>query len=188
VALAVGDVAGKGVPASLLMATVQSSLTTLVEQKFSPVEIMQRLNRLVQENTEPQHFVTFFLGFFDANNRRLTYVNAGHNPPLYFPPGGKPKELTEGGLLLGIMPEVRYEAGELPLQKNAPVVLYTDGVTEAENHSEEQFGTERLSEIVESNRQLSAKELGERILTGLKSFCDGKELGDDVSLVILKAL
>lgn len=188
VALAVGDVAGKGVPASLLMATVQSSLTTLVEQKFSPVEIMQRLNRLVQENTEPQHFVTFFLGFFDTNNRCLTYVNAGHNPPLYFPPGGKPKELTEGGLLLGIMPEVRYEAGELSLQKNAPVVLYTDGVTEAENHSEEQFGTERLSEIVESNRQLPTKELGERILSGLRSFCDGRELGDDVSLVILKAV
>ena len=99
VALAVGDVSGKGVPASLLMATVQSSLTTLVEQKLSPTEIMQRLNRLVHENTEPQHFVTFFLGLFDSESRRLAYVNAGHNPPLYFPPGGKPKELAEGGLL-----------------------------------------------------------------------------------------
>ena len=187
-ALAVGDVAGKGVPASLLMATVQSSLTTLVEQKSSPVEIMQRLNRLVQENTEPEHFVTFFLGLFDANNRRLTYVNAGHNPPLYFPPGSRPKELTEGGLILGMLPEVRYETGEILLHKNAPVILYTDGVTEAENHSEEQFGTERLSEIVESNRQLPAKELGERILSGLRSFCDGRELGDDISLVILKAV
>ncbi len=188
VALAVGDVSGKGVPASLLMATVQSSLTTLVEQKLSPTEIMQRLNRLVHENTEPQHFVTFFLGLFEAESRRLAYVNAGHNPPFYFPPGGRPKELAEGGLLLGIMPEARYEAGEILLHKNAPVVLYTDGVTEAENHSEEQFGAERLTAIVESARHLSAKELGERILSGLKNFCDGRELGDDVSLVIMKAV
>ncbi|MCI0330124.1 MAG: SpoIIE family protein phosphatase [candidate division Zixibacteria bacterium] len=187
-ALAVGDVAGKGVPASLLMATVQSSLTTLVEQRLSPAEIMQRLNRLVHENTESQHFVTFFLGLFDTETRRLTYVNAGHNPPLYFPPGGKPKELAEGGLLLGIMPEARYEVGEILLHKNAPLVLYTDGITEAENHSEEQFGTERLTETVEQNRHLPAKELGERILSGLKSFCDGRELGDDVSLVILKTV
>lgn len=185
-AVAVGDVAGKGVPASLLMATVLSSLTTLVEQKFSPIEIMQRLNRLVYANTEPQHFVTFFLGLFEVESRRLNYVNAGHNPPLYFSPGGRPKELTEGGLLLGMLPEVRYETGELSLSKNAPVVLYTDGVTEAENHSEEQFGTGRLMEIVESNRHRPAKELGERILSGLKGFCDGRELGDDVSLVILK--
>jgi len=188
VALAVGDVSGKGVPASLLMATVQSSLTALVEQKLLPTEIMQRLNRLVHQNTEPQHFVTFFLGLFDSESRRLAYVNAGHNPPLYFPPGGKPKELTEGGLLLGIMPEVRYEAGDILLHKNAPVVLYTDGVTEAENHSEEQFGTGRLTEIIEQNRHLTAKELGERILSGLKDFCDGRELGDDVSLVILKVV
>ncbi len=188
VALAVGDVSGKGVPASLLMATVQSSLTTLVEQKLSPIEIMQRLNRLVHENTEPQHFVTFFLGLFDSESRRLAYVNAGHNPPLYFPPGGRPKELTEGGLLLGMLPEVPYEAGELSLHKNAPLILYTDGITEAENHSEEQFGTGRLTEITEQNRHLTAKELGERILSGLKDFCDGRELGDDVSLVILKAV
>ncbi len=188
VALAVGDVSGKGVPASLLMATVQSSLTTLVEQKLSPTEIMQRLNRLVHQNTEPQHFVTFFLGLFDSESHRLAYVNAGHNPPLYFPPGGKSKELVEGGLLLGIMPEARYEAGEVLLQKNGPLVLYTDGVTEAENHSEEQFGTERLTEIIEQNRLLSAKELGERILFGLKDFCDGRELGDDVALVILKVV
>lgn len=188
VALAVGDVSGKGVPASLLMATVQSSLTTLVEQKLSPMEIMQRLNRLVHDNSEPQHFVTFFLGLFDSESRRLAYVNAGHTPPLYFPPGGKPKELTEGGLLLGIMPEARYEAGDILLHKNAPVVLYTDGITEAENHSEEQFGTARLTEIIEQNRHLSSKELGERILSGLKSFCDGRELGDDVSLVILKVV
>ena len=86
------------------------------------------------------------------------------------------------------MPEARYEAGEILLHKNAPVVLYTDGITEAENHSEEQFGTERLTEIIEQNRHLSAKELGERILSGLKSFCDGRELGDDVSLVILKVV
>ncbi len=188
IALAVGDVSGKGVPASLLMATVQSSLTALVEQKLSPTEIMQRLNRLVHENSEPQHFVTFFLGLFDSESRRLAYVNAGHNPPLYFPPGGKPKELTEGGLLLGIMPQARYEAGDILLHKNAPVVLYTDGITEAENHSEEQFGTERLTEIIEQNRHLSAKELGEQILSSLKSFCDGRELGDDVSLVILKVV
>ena len=188
VALAVGDVSGKGVPASLLMASVQSSLLALIEQRFPLTEIMSRLNRLVHENTEPQHFVTFFLGLFDPESRRLTYVNAGHNPPLYFPPGGKPKELAEGGLLLGIMPEARYEAGDVLLQKSAPVVLYTDGITEAENHSEEQFGTERLTELIEQNRHLSAKQLGERILSGLKSFCDGHELGDDVSLVVLKAV
>lgn len=186
-ALAVGDVSGKGVPASLLMASMQASLSTLVEQKLSPTEIMQRLNRLVFENSEPEHFVTFFLGLLDVESRKLAYVNAGHNPPLYFPPGGAPKELAQGGLLLGMMPEVRYEEGELTLHKNAPVVLYTDGVTEAENHSEESFGTGRLTEIIEQNRHRPSGELAEAIVSGLKSFCDGRDPADDVSLVVLKA-
>ncbi len=187
-ALAVGDVSGKGIPASLLMATVQATLSALVEQKLAPMEIMQRLNRLVHENSQPEHFVTFFFGLYDLSTRQLTYVNAGHNPPLYFPANGSPKELSEGGLLLGMFPENHYETGQLVLQPLAPLVFYTDGVTEAENHAEEQFGVSRLAELIREQSHLPAELLGERILASVRQFCDGRELGDDLTLVILKAV
>lgn len=186
--LAVGDVSGKGVPAALLMATVRASLMTMVEEKLPPHQIVSRLNRLVFENTDSRHFVTFFFGLYDSASRKLSYVNAGHNPPVYFSPNGNCRELHEGGLFLGMFSENRYEAGQLILEPGAPIILYTDGVTEAENHSEEQFGVQRLTDLVQAHRQLPAEELSEKILNGLRQFCDGRELGDDVSLVILKAV
>ncbi len=170
------------------MATVRATLVTMVEEKLPPEQIVSRLNKLVFENTDSQHFVTFFYAIYDSSSKKLSYVNAGHNPPLYFPLNGKCRELHEGGLFLGMFPENPYEAGQLILEPDAPIVLYTDGVTEAENHAEEQFGTERLTEVVRQNRHLSTEDLGRKIVETLRQFCDDRELGDDVSLVILKAV
>ena len=187
-ALAIGDVSGKGIPASLLMASLQSSLQMLCLECFPPADIISRLNRLVCENTDPEDFVTFFYAVYDRDNRKLSYVNAGHNPPLYFPAKGEPKELSEGGLPLGIFSDRQYQADELSVQPGSPIVLYTDGVTEAGYEFEEQFGCQRLAKIVAQNRHLSAQEIGERILSGLHEFCGARELEDDVSLVILKTV
>jgi len=187
-ALAIGDVSGKGIPASLLMASLHASLKMLCLECFPPADIISRLNRLVCENTDPEDFVTFFYAVYDRDTRKLSYVNAGHNPPLYFQANGRPKELSEGGIPLGIFSDRPYQAVELSVQPGSPIVLYTDGVTEADNEFEEQFGCRRLAEIVAQNRHLSAQEVGERILSGLQGFCGGKELEDDVSLVILKTV
>ncbi|MGH8014983.1 MAG: GAF domain-containing SpoIIE family protein phosphatase, partial [Candidatus Zixiibacteriota bacterium] len=185
-ALAIGDASGKGVPASLLMATVQSSLRTLCLECFPPADIISRLNQLVYEGTDPENFVTFFYGVYDQTTKQLSYVNAGHHPPLYFSPDGEPQELSEGGLVLGIFPERGYQTGTLPVKPNSLIFLYTDGVVEAENDFEEHFGRQRLIETILQYRVLPAENLSQKVLNALREFCGGRELVDDVSLVILK--
>lgn len=186
VVLAVGDVSGKGAGAALLMANLQASLRTAMGIGAELSQLVARINDLICQNTPPEQYITFFTGIFDQSSKRLTYVNAGHNPPLIFRSDGSVESLYTGGLILGFMPGTRYEQGEAELQSKDLLMMYTDGMSEAMNSAEEEFGEQRLIEYIQKNRGLPC----ENILAGLESevmkFTQFEPLLDDFTLLIAR--
>ena len=187
--IAIADVSGKGVPAALLSSMLQASLRTQADSVGSLSEILRNINGLLYRSTEIQQFATFFLGRVECNHSRLAFSNAGHNWPILMRANGEKMYLERGGTLLGIMEGVRFEEGHAALTPGDRVVLYTDGISEATNAGGEQFGEERLVELVESlPRELSARRVAERILEALHEFLGAVEPQDDMTLLVLRAL
>jgi serine phosphatase RsbU (regulator of sigma subunit) len=184
--LAVGDVSGKGAGAALLMSNLQASLRTAVRARIRISELVGQINDLIFENTPPEQFITFFVGVYDDDNSTLSYVNAGHNPPLLIRSGGGVETLEAGGLILGALSGMPYEEGTVSLGDGDLIFLYTDGVTEAENSEEEMYGEGRLREFLEVNIERSPEE----ILTGLeeevKSFAGEVPFSDDFTLLAVR--
>jgi sigma-B regulation protein RsbU (phosphoserine phosphatase) len=186
--LAMADVAGKGIPASLLMANVQSALRLLVSLDLSLQQIVNYINSIIYHNTTPEKFITFFLGKLNLETLCLEYINAGHNPPILFQKQQKKiKNLTIGGLFLGFIDSpLDYQVGCEILGKDDFLLIYTDGVTECKNSLEEEFGVGRLVEFILNNSHKTAKSFCENLFNQIVSYCETKELGDDVSLLALK--
>ena len=138
--LAVGDVSGKGAGAALLMANLQASLRTAVGMGIPLSDVVLRINDLIHRNTPPEQFITFFVGIFNPKTREFTYVNAGHNPPMLFRCGTGIETLDVGGLLLGTFTGIAYQQATVTLEPDDVLLLYTDGVSEAMNEAEEEFG------------------------------------------------
>ncbi len=184
---AIGDVTGKGVPAALLMANLQSMLHVLLPVDIELSEATERINDLIFKNTPSDKFITFFWGKYFPGKNIFRYVNAGHNPPLMLRNGSSSlEELTEGGLLLGAMETISpYEQKEFTLHSGDLLVFYTDGVNEAMNRKQEEFGEERLYRLILQNRELSPNELMEKIIAEVREFADDK-LGDDLTLLIFR--
>ena len=186
-ALAIGDVAGKGLPAALLMSNVQAALRPLMLGRTEPQELCRRLNQTLCDVTLVGKFVSFFYCVLDADARRLTYCNAGHNPPLLIRVGGKVEALTSGDAVLGLFPEWRFSQRTVELNPGDALVLFTDGVAEACGRSGEPFGEERLVRVAQQNRDLGAERLHGVILAAASEHCEG-HFQDDVSLVVLQAV
>ncbi|MBN2542922.1 SpoIIE family protein phosphatase [bacterium] len=186
VAVAIGDVAGKGYPGALLMSNLQAMLRMSVEQELAPVQIDTKLNKLIFENSPPDKFITFFYGQLDADKSELNYVNAGHNPPLLFSGENEIKTLTEGGIVLGAFPDFAYIEGNVKIEPGDVVLLYTDGVTETMDQNEEEFGEERLINVVRKCLGLSPSEISETVMDELQEFSEGGIQEDDITIVILK--
>lgn len=186
--LAIGDVTGKGIPASLIMANIQSILHALVPINLSIEEKTERINDIIHKNTPPDQFVTFIWGLLNTAERTFTYVNAGHNPPLLFSKGKKkPIPLDEGGLILGAMPSLTpYKRQTIPLKKGDILVFYTDGVTEARNGMDEEFEEEGLIKCVGKVIDQSADNILNHIVECVDEFSSG-HVGDDLTLMVLKA-
>ncbi len=181
--LCIGDVAGKGIPASLLMASLQSALRAIAYQKADlPSRMLATLNRLIIENTGGMNFITFFLALLKPSAGSLIYTNAGHNPPLLFKKTGEVRRLEKGGLVLGIM-EVAYEEGYATFEPGDVLVMYSDGIVEARK-GEEEFGTDRLERAIKQRAGASAEEMGKAVLEALKDY----KVNDDLSLVVVKRL
>ncbi len=185
-AITIGDVSGKGTPAAILMANVQAAVRALSESGVPAGTLIERVNRLVHGYTEDSVFITFFYCVLDTCTGELTYVNAGHNPPWILRRNGQCEHLTDGGLVIGVMPGVSYEEGQAVLRPGDNLVLYTDGVTEATNLDDDMFGEPRLEEVVLKHRHASAREIEEHVYTSIKDFAEGASQADDLTMVVVK--
>jgi sigma-B regulation protein RsbU (phosphoserine phosphatase) len=182
--IAIADVVGKGVPAALLMSNVQATVRALAADAVTPGALVGKLNASVHRNTTPGKFVTFFYCVVDRNAGRLAYTNAGHCAPLLVRADGETVRLDAGGAVLGVFPDWPFEQAEVALAPGDRLVLFTDGVTEASNARDEEFGEERLAELVLALRDRGAHELKSRILQTVSSFTGGRSQ-DDATLVVV---
>ena len=182
--ICIADVIGKGVPAALLMSNVQASVRALAEEPIAPGELARRLNRSVCRNTTPGKFVTFCYCEVDMQARKVRYSNAGHCAPVLLRASGEVLRLEAGGAVLGVFPEWPYEQGELTLVPGDRLLLFTDGIAEAANARDEEFGEERLIELAAALRDRGAHELKDRILQAIASFTGGRAQ-DDATLVVV---
>lgn len=186
-ALAIADVSGKGVPASLLMANVQAALRTIAPLRLPLPESTARINTLIHSNTGADKFITFFWGILDSREHTFTYVNAGHNPPYLLRRDGTLKMLDSGGLILGIMEHAPpYAAETITLEAGETLVCYTDGVNEAMSRDQEEFSDERLQGLIAAHRDDSAATMLQMIRDEIVAFTEGASQSDDITMLILR--
>ncbi len=189
--IALGDVSGKGVAAALLMAGLHARLRSLAPLWGEKVQqLLAEVNRHMCSCGSSARHATLFYGLYDESRRSLTYANAGHNPPILIRGGSaggeKLERLTAGGTVLGMFPQAEYPWETISLAPGDVLVLFTDGVTEAVNGQDEEYGEERLARAVERYMQCPALELKDRILEEVADFTRGVELRDDMTLVIAR--
>jgi len=185
--IAIADVSGKGIPASLLMANVQAGLRTLSPLDITLSEATTRLNKLIYDNTSADKFITFFWGILDRRTHVFTYVNAGHNPPILVHRGGAYEELGEGGIILGALPSTPpYDTGSVTLLEEDLLVLYTDGFSEAMSYENEEFSEERVRKILTRTAYPSARKCLTTIREELMSFTHGAAQSDDITIIVLR--
>jgi sigma-B regulation protein RsbU (phosphoserine phosphatase) len=201
-AIAIGDVAGKGISAALLMAAIQSTMRTQLTagasaalaaaagnggraNHFSTAHIVAQLNNQLYANTSPEKYATFCFGLYDDNSGVLTYTNAGHLPPLLVR-GGEPIPLDVTGTVVGAFPFVRFEEKSVPLVAGDVLVAYTDGIVEPENEYGEQFGDERLRELLVKYHNADGNEIIARVMECVESWTGGGELQDDMTMVVIR--
>lgn len=186
--IAIADVTGKGIPASLLMANLQSMLHALAPLSVSLEEATDRINNIIYENTPSDKFITFFWGRISNDRKIFSFINAGHNPPMVFKKGkSEPILLEEGGMILGAMPTIMpYTSAEYRFEKEDIILFFTDGVTEALNPDQSQeYDDIRLIECVNKNRDKDANALMKEIITDVNKFTNNIQY-DDITMIILK--
>jgi len=186
-ALCIADVAGKGLPAALLMSSLQAALKPLLSDKLAPRELCRRLNRILCEITPVGKFVSFFYAVLESEDHRLTYCNAGHNPPVLVRADGAPSELNAAGAVLGQFPDWVYEQSDLCLSPGDRLMFFTDGLVEACDQSEEPFGEERVAKIAAENSEKSASELMNLSMRAASEHCGGK-FQDDASMIVVRTV
>jgi sigma-B regulation protein RsbU (phosphoserine phosphatase) len=184
--LAVGDVTGKGVPAALMMARVQAIMHTEAQSSKEVEKMVSNLNRLLLQSGAQNRYVTFFLGELDTETLSFKYCNAGHNYPILIREDGSILFLETGGLILGAFEEATYFSGQVDLKPNDLLVLYTDGITEALNPQEQEFGEKRLLETLSRLKHLHPEALKEQLISEVRSYVQGVPQYDDMTLMVLK--
>ncbi len=182
--ICIADVVGKGMPAALLMSNLQAIVRAMASEDMPPKQLCEKVNRVISSNMTPGKFITFFYCLLDAQNKKLVYTNAGHNRPILFHRDGSWLELKEGGLALGMSRERNYEQGEIELNSGDRLLLFTDGVTEVVNAEREEFGEQRLIDLLGKNLQLRAAELQKKIMEAVTAFSGG-DFQDDVTLIAI---
>lgn len=185
---AVGDVSGKGLPASLLMAITRAAFRFISRLGLSMAQLMEKLNNSLSEGNETGMFVTFFCGRIDLKTGRLSYCNGGHNPIVVLPPSGKPYYLSaKANMALGVFPDFKYEDQVLDMEKGTELLIYTDGVTEAEKADKSQYGEDRLlAWMASKNIHNSAREDCYGLMDEIHGFTEGNEQNDDITVMTIK--
>lgn len=184
--IALGDVSGKGTAAALLMSSLHAAIHAQVAANTSLHQTIKSVNQYLAENTPSNRFVTLFIAQLDPATGILNYINAGHNPPLIAHSNGTVRQLDAGGFPLGIMPLAEFEVGQTQLEPGESLVIYSDGVSEANNLKGEEFGMERLTQVISKNVHASASGLRDKVESALSSFTQTAPANDDITLVIVK--
>ncbi|HXF59600.1 MAG TPA: GAF domain-containing SpoIIE family protein phosphatase, partial [Candidatus Saccharimonadales bacterium] len=184
--IGLGDVAGKGMPAALLMTNLHASVRAHVESQQPLPLVMARLNRSIHQAVRGERFITLVLITIDRGTGEFRYVNAGHNPPFLVHDSGEIEKLSVGGLLLGMFPEAVYESASLRLEAGDVLVLYSDGVTEAMNEGSDEYGEERLAEFLTKNRTMDPEHLVELLIRTVHEFSKDGKPGDDVTVAVIR--
>jgi sigma-B regulation protein RsbU (phosphoserine phosphatase) len=189
-------VSGKGVAAALIMSVVQASLRIISsEGGIAPPRLVARMNEFVHRSTPASKYATFFYAQLDEPGRRLRYVNAGHNPPYLFRAGRESiaggastdiEQLSVGGTVVGMFPEMGYEEATVELCPGDVLLVFTDGVPEAHNPENEEFGDERLQQLLRQTAHLPADEISARISAEMKTWIRDAEQYDDLTFIVMK--
>jgi phosphoserine phosphatase RsbU/P len=184
-AIALGDVSGKGLPASMLMANLQATLRGQLLFCNCSKDCIKRANNLLYKSTDVSKFITLFFGIMDTEKNTLTYCNAGHNEPLFLNEDKKIK-LDKGGVLLSCIEDIEYDEEEISFGTGSVLVIFSDGITEAMNIDEEEFGEERLEDILVHNLDKTSKLIAESILDEVHLHVGKNPQSDDITLMIIK--
>jgi len=185
IAFCLGDISGKGIPAALLMSNLQATIRGQTLDNASASDCIERSNTMLFHSTPPEKFSTFFYGILDTKAHQITYANAGHNYPFIFTGGHEPRQLEHGGIVLGCVETFPFQEQEISLNPGDIFLLYSDGITEAMDQEEEEFGESRLTSIVSGNMNASAEELTQKIIEGVNQHSGGRQW-DDMTLVIIR--
>jgi sigma-B regulation protein RsbU (phosphoserine phosphatase) len=184
--LVIGDVSGKGAGAAIMMSLVLAGFRAYKKSRLAVCEVVARLNNLLEESVSDGRFATLFYALLSTEKNQITFTNAGHNPPYLFHANGEIEELSGGGIILGYLANQIFTQQKIPFNKGDLLLCYTDGITEALNIEEEEFGEERLKNVVIENRHLSCLELRNEILQKVDDFTKSEIISDDRTMVIVK--
>jgi len=184
--IAVGDVAGKGSPAALLMALLLAMLRTLVDEGLGAVRLISRLNVQICRHSPGSRFITFFYGVYNPADGQLEYVNAGHLPPMVRRVSGTIDRLDQGGMALGMFEHATYETGHITIAPGEALVLYTDGITEAENSAGHAFEDTGLEAVLARITHHDPEALAQAIINAVETHAGDVRLGDDLTVAILQ--
>ncbi|HCA80630.1 MAG TPA: hypothetical protein DEP53_12955 [Bacteroidetes bacterium] len=188
VAIGVGDVSGKGLAASLVMANLQATIRSLALFDADPKDCLERANRLLFRSTDARTFVSLFYGILDAERGTLRYANAGQGMPILFQANEKPGHLKLRGIALGVKEDARYEEEDIPIAVGDKILIYTDGISEAMNASMQEFGEGRLQTVVSESRTSTSLGRIEEILADVNAYIHDASRNDDMTVVLLKRL
>jgi sigma-B regulation protein RsbU (phosphoserine phosphatase) len=183
-AVSIADVVGKGIPAALLMSNLQAAVRAFATEVTHPGDLCFQVNRILCGNIAEGRFISFFYGIVDAVLGSLTYCNAGHYPPILVRAGGAVERLEAGGAVLGVFGDGAYEQAQVAVGGGDRLVLYTDGITEARDAADDEFGEERLMALAVANRGCSAPAMQARLADAVASFTGGR-FQDDATLIVL---
>jgi len=186
VALALGDVSGKGMPAALMVMAFEARLRVLAEDPGNAASLVQRLNKVTCANCPSNRFITFFYGILDPSKGDLSFANAGHNPPVLVRASGKVEMLEGGGPVLGILDIAQYPEERTKFGPGDLLVIYSDGVTEANSTTEEEYGEERLIEVLTRHRNEPADTIVKAVMDSVAQFALGAPQADDITVVVAK--
>lgn len=185
-AFCIGDVTGKGLPASLLMANLQATLRGQTTPVTVPKACLERSNQLLFQSTSPEKFATLFYAILNPYDHQLSYANAGHENPYLYCDRSETKRLKTGGIPLGMLPEFPFEQECVPLEEDCLIVAFSDGVTEAMNAQEEQFGEERVAAVINQHRNAPVTEIIDHLVAAVKTHAAGHPQSDDITVVVVR--
>lgn len=185
-AISLGDVSGHGLPAALVMANLQATIRSQAMFDPEPMRVLERANKLLFRSTNSRTFISLFYGILDTSKNTLLYANAGQDHPILFNPGKETRALSANGIVLGVLEDAVYRQEEVPIRAGERLLLYTDGIPEAMNHHREQFGVERLAEIVKREKAWTVRTVIENIFTAVHAYAEGAFQSDDMTVVMIE--